>query len=104
MTYHLTENETLDVDGVTEESLSKVLQKAISFADSQKHKSISIPVLCTRGNYGLHPEKSLRVILTTIKESTLNSIKSIKICFESEGPREMFDNLTNEKLAEWIQN
>ena len=99
MTYHLTNGE-LDINKTTEELLIKVLKKAFQFADNHKYKSISVPVLCTRGNYGLNPKVILRTILKAIKETKSNFIKKIIICFESKGPRKAFDFLTQENLKE----
>lgn len=96
MTYHL-KNGDLDVDKVSEESLTNVLIKAFKFADKNGYKRISTPVLCTRGGYGLDPKVSLQSILSAVKKSNAESIQKIIICFESEGPRKTFDSL--EKLS-----
>lgn len=98
MTYHLKENGELDVDKVSEESLTNVLTKAFRYADENNYKKVSTPVLCTRGNYGLDPKISLRAILNAIKRTNPSNIDEIIICFESEGPRKTFDSLSEEGL------
>ena len=92
MTYHLTNNK-LCVNKVKEKILKNVLKKGLKLANENNYKTISIPVLCTRGDYGLHPKKSLNAIKNAIKESRLPKIKKIIICFEREGPKKYFDSL-----------
>lgn len=103
MTYHLKEDGELDVDKVSEESLTKVLTKAFEYAEKNNYKKVSTPILCTRGNYGLAPKISLRAILNAIKNINPKNIEKAIICFESEGPQETFDSLTEEELKEMVK-
>lgn len=99
-TYRL-ENE-VKMEEVTEPSLTKTLTKAFQFANDNGYESISTPVLCTRGEYGLHPSLSLKAILRAIKNVDNNTIKKVIVCFESKGPQEFFNTITEEELIELL--
>ena len=103
MSYHLKDDGELYVDKVSEESLTKVLIKSFDYVDKNNYKKVSIPILCTRGNYGLHPKISLRAILNAIKNVNPKNIEKVIICFESEGPKETFDSLNEEELKKMIK-
>ncbi|MDA3836112.1 MAG: hypothetical protein PF542_00660 [Nanoarchaeota archaeon] len=98
MTYHLKDDRELDVDKISEESLTKTLTNAFRYIDQNRYETISTPILCTRGDYGLNPKTTLRSILNAIKIANPIHLKKVIICFESEGPMETFDQLTEKEL------
>lgn len=103
MTYNLKNDGELDIDKVSEESLTNTLTNAFNYIKENNYKTISIPILCTRGDYGLNPKQSLRAILNAIKQTNPTNLNKIIICFESEGPRETFNKLTKEELTKLLK-
>jgi O-acetyl-ADP-ribose deacetylase (regulator of RNase III) len=101
MTYYLKNNE-LKTTKVSEKSLISVLKKAFKFADAKGYKTIATPVLCTRGDYGLDPEKSLNSILKAVELAKPVNLTELYICFESEGPRATFEKLEDEVLDQFF--
>lgn len=102
-TYYVKENDELAMKKATEESLTKALTNAFELVEKEKYSTVSVPVLYTRGDYGLNPEVSLRAIINAIKNTKLTKLEKVIICFESEGPRETFDSLSHEDSTEPIQ-
>ena len=67
----------------TEDSVNECMKNVIKIISVLGVDSIAIPVMCARKGYGLSPEKSLKIIESSLKEISDSKLK-VTICFDNE--------------------